>query len=72
MRRRNSETVTLCDLLANVGRDKMAGNTTTTSSVSRTQTNPLNCSLHKIIRYKEDKCSVYDGKIIKWSDTLKS
>ena len=40
------------------------------SSVSCHQNYPPNWDLHEMIRYKEEKCFSYDGKRIKWLDTL--
>ena len=40
------------------------------SSVSCHQNYPHNWNLHEMIRYKDEKCFSYDGKRIKWLDTL--
>ena len=35
-----------------------------------TQINPLNWDLHEINRYKDEKCFIYDGDRIKWTDSF--
>ena len=40
----------------------------TLNSKNYTQINPLNWDLHEIKRYKDEKCFVYDGNRIKWTD----
>ena len=42
----------------------------TLSSKIYTQINPLNWDLHEIKRYKDEKCFVYDGNRIKWTDSF--
>ena len=42
----------------------------TLSSKNYTQINPLSWDLHEINRYKDEKCFIYDGNRIKWTDSF--
>ena len=48
----------------------MADIMTTLNSKNYTQINPLNWDLHEIKRYKDEKCFVYEGNRIKWTDSF--
>ena len=48
----------------------MADGRVLNSDVSCRQNCSPNWYLHEMIRYKEEKCFVYNGKRIKWLDTF--